>query len=163
MTRPAMRVHAIRLLLALLLPVLAACAAPAPQAADSGNGRKPADAVAQADRRPKIGQKVDLPPMSDPYPPARVDERAPVELVRSCRTDADCVVKNVGNCCGAYPACVNKDSPTDPAGVQARCASEGRASVCGFTEIEGCRCAAGQCISAIAPIDPSQDPPVPVR
>jgi hypothetical protein len=163
----------------LLSLVLAACAAPAPQALDSaGDGDATREAATQADAhpadarpadsrlaktRPKVGQKVDMPPMSDPYPPARIDERAPVEVVRSCRTDADCAVRNVGNCCGAMPACVNKDSPTDPAGVQARCAKEGMASVCGFTEIEGCRCAAGQCISAVAPIDPSQDPPVPER
>ena len=83
--------------------------------------------------------------------------------MRSCRTDSDCVVKDVGNCCGAMPACVNKDSPTDPAAVRAQCAKDGMASVCGFTEIAGCRCANGQCISGVAPIDPSQDPPVPVR
>lgn len=165
-----MRTHAIRLLPALLLSLLAACAAPAPQAADSTDGaHSPGEAVAQTDSRPRAQQKIDVPPMnvppiSDPYPPVKVGERAdPVQVVRSCRTDADCVVKNVGNCCGAYPACVNKDSPTDPAGVRARCAAEGRASVCGFTEVEGCRCAAGQCISAVAAVDPSQDPPVPER
>ena len=164
-----MRIHAIRLLLVLLLPVLAACVAPTPQAADSTTGldaRSDAgsEAVAQEDTRPKVGEKVDLPPMSDPYPPAMVgDRRDPVQVVRSCRTDSDCVVKDVGNCCGAMPACVNKDSPTDPAGVRAQCARDGMASVCGFTEIAGCRCANGQCISAVAPIDPSQDPPVPER
>ena len=155
-----MRIEATRLLTILLLALLAACAAPAPQAMDAAAGT---DAQRDGAARPKIGQKIDVPPMSDPYPPARIDERAPVQVVRSCRTDADCAVKNVGNCCGAMPACVNKDSPTDPTGVQAQCAKEGMASVCGFTEIEGCRCAGGQCISAVAPIEPSQDPPVPER
>jgi len=163
-----MRIHAIRLLLVLLLPVLvacvlAACVAPTPQAADSATGRDGGETVAQADTRPKVGDKIDLPPMSDPYPPTRVGDRGPVQVVRSCRTDSDCVVKDVGNCCGAMPACVNKDSPTDPAGVRAQCEKDGMASVCGFTEIAGCRCANGQCISAVAPIDPSQDPPVPER
>ena len=160
-----MRIHVLRLLLVLLLPALTACVAPTPQAADSATGVETSrDAVAQAGTRPRVGEKVDLPPMSDPYPPARVGDRSgPVEVVRSCRTDSDCVVKNVGNCCGAMPACVNRDSPTDPAGVQARCAKEGTASVCGFTEIAGCRCANGRCVSGVAPIDPSQDPPVPVR
>jgi len=160
-----MRIHALRLLMVLLLPALAGCAAPTPQAADSATGLEAShDAIAQADTRPKIGEKVDLPPMSDPYPPARVGDRSgPVQVVRSCRTDSDCVVKDVGNCCGAMPACVNKDSPTDPAGVRAQCEKDGMASVCGFTEIAGCRCANGQCISAVAPIDPSQDPPVPER
>lgn len=64
---------------------------------------------------------------------------------RSCTTDADCTVKNVGNCCGYYPACVNVDSPTDPEGVQAKCAAEGRAGVCGFPEITGCHCVQGSC------------------
>ena len=160
-----MRLHAAGWLLALLLPALAACAAPAPQAADgtdgAGAGR---DAIAQSETRPRIGQKIDLPPMSDPYPPVKAGNRgAPVQVDRSCRTDAECSVKNVGNCCGAMPACVNKDSPTDPAGVQAQCAKDGMASVCGFAEIEGCRCADGQCISAVAPLEPSRDPPVPVR
>ena len=159
-----MRIDATRLLPSLLLAVLAACAAPAPQALDANDGSETTRAdAAGTDTRPKAGQKIHVPPMSDPYPPVRVDDRAPVEVVRSCRTDADCVVKDVGNCCGAFPACVNRDSPTDPAGVRARCAKEGTASVCGFAEIEGCRCAAGQCISAVAPIDPSQDPPVPER
>lgn len=64
---------------------------------------------------------------------------------RSCSTDADCTVKNVGNCCGYYPACVNVDSPTDPEGVRAKCAAEGRAGVCGFPEIAGCQCVQGTC------------------
>ena len=160
-----MRIHVLRLLLVLLLPVLAACVAPTPQAAESATGRDAgSEAVAQAGKRPRIGEKIDLPPMSDPYPPARAGDRGgPVQVVRSCKTDSDCVVKDVGNCCGAMPSCVNKDSPTDPAGVRAQCAKDGMASVCGFTEIAGCRCANGQCISGVAPIDPSQDPPVPVR
>ncbi len=160
-----MRIHVLRLLLVLLLPALTACVAPTPQAADSATGVEASrDAVAQAGTRPRVGEKVDLPPMSDPYPPATAGDRSgPVQVVRSCRTDGDCVVKDVGNCCGAMPACVNKDSPTDPAAVRAQCAKDGMASVCGFTEIAGCRCANGQCISDAAPIDPSQDPPVPVR
>jgi hypothetical protein len=162
--RHAMRLRAAGWLSVLLLSALAACAAPTPQAADDTSATANTDAVAQADTRPKIGQKIDLPPMSDPYPPVRVGDRnAPVQVDRSCHTDADCAVKNVGNCCGAMPACVNKTSPTDPAGVQAQCAKDGMASVCGFAEIEGCRCVDGQCISAAAPLDPSRDPPVPVR
>lgn len=68
-----------------------------------------------------------------------------VVIDRSCRSDADCTVKNVGNCCGAYPACVNVASPTDPAGVQAQCQAQGMMGVCGFTEIQGCSCLQGQC------------------
>ena len=64
---------------------------------------------------------------------------------RSCRTDSDCAVKNVGNCCGAFPSCVNKDAKTDPAAVQAQCAKAGMASVCGFQEVSGCQCVQGEC------------------
>lgn len=63
----------------------------------------------------------------------------------ACRTDADCAVKNVGNCCGYYPACVNKDSPTFPEQVRAQCEREGRMSVCGWREIAGCACVEGRC------------------
>lgn len=83
------------------------------------------------------------PRMSDPMPPERMP--SPVALDYSCRADADCAVKNVGNCCGMMPACVNKDSPTDPAAVQAECASKGLSSVCGFREISACSCVDNRC------------------
>lgn len=89
------------------------------------------------------------PPMSDPLPPEEV--RAPVAIDQSCRVAADCAVKNVGNCCGAMPACVNKDSPTDAAAVQAECARKGMASVCGFVEIRACSCIANRCVAEQAP------------
>ncbi|KLI99636.1 hypothetical protein [Luteimonas sp. FCS-9] len=62
-----------------------------------------------------------------------------------CSVDADCTVKNVGNCCGAYPACVNRDAAVDPQAVAADCAARGLASVCGFREIEACRCVSNRC------------------
>jgi hypothetical protein len=65
----------------------------------------------------------------------------------ACAVDADCTVKNVGNCCGYYPQCVNVAHQPDPAGVQAACEREGRSSVCGFPEISGCRCEAGRCVA----------------
>jgi hypothetical protein len=110
-------------LIALSLLMLAACAAPA--------GGPVADAPRQA------SSEQASPPASLPAGPVRIDT--------SCRTDADCTVKNVGNCCGQFPACVNVNSPTDPAGVQAECARSGRMSVCGFREIQGCQCVQGQC------------------
>lgn len=77
------------------------------------------------------------------------DESADVSAVpvvsRACESDADCAVKNVGNCCGYYPACVNKDADTFPERVAAECAKQGVSSICGFPEIPGCRCVAGQC------------------
>jgi hypothetical protein len=91
-----------------------------------------------------------------PLPPRVLP--APPEPDRSCRTDADCAVKNVGNCCGEYPACVNKDSPVDPAAVRAQCARQGTMSACGFREISGCSCVQGSCTELVQAIDPSVDP-----
>lgn len=89
---------------------------------------------------------------------------APVELDRTCSTDADCTVKDVGSCCGYYPACVNIDSPTDPAAVRAECARRGESSVCGFREISACQCIEGICKEQLEAINPSLDPtpPMPV-
>ena len=63
----------------------------------------------------------------------------------SCHADADCAVKNVGNCCGAYPTCVNRDSPTFPDRVRAECGKNHMAGVCGYPVVEGCRCVDGRC------------------
>ncbi|MFC6840049.1 hypothetical protein ACFQGW_09610 [Xanthomonas theicola] len=82
----------------------------------------------------------------------------PVKVDGSCRSDADCAVKNVGNCCGAMPACVNRDSPTDPQGVLAQCQASGRMSVCGARAIAGCQCVAGQCSARGAPADTLRAP-----
>ncbi len=70
----------------------------------------------------------------------------------TCRTAADCVVKDVGNCCGYFPACVHRDQPVDPAAVKAQCARDGRAGICGFPEISSCVCVEGQCMAS-----PAQD------
>lgn len=128
----------------------------------------PPDAATVRDARTLPRQ---APPMSDPLPPVRAPERdaersqriapapaevpagAPVKIDTSCTRDADCVVKNVGNCCGYYPACVNVNSPTDPAGVQARCAREGMMSVCGFPSISACQCVAGECQADSAAVE----------
>jgi hypothetical protein len=92
------------------------------------------------------GASVEQPPAAPR--PDTMDSKPVVDASnpsRSCRTDSDCKVKDVGNCCGAFPMCVNKDAKTDPAAVQARCAKEGMASVCGFVEVSGCQCVQGQC------------------
>jgi len=51
----------------------------------------------------------------------------------------------VGNCCGYYPACVNRDSAVFPDRVKAECARHGTMGVCGFPEIRGCSCVEGRC------------------
>jgi hypothetical protein len=62
-----------------------------------------------------------------------------------CTVDADCEVKNVGNCCGYYPACVNHESPTFPDRVKAECTKKGMMGVCGFPDLAGCSCVEGRC------------------
>lgn len=115
-----------------LFALLAACTAPATNGAAA-----PQEPAAKAP-----------PAISRPLPPNRLRE-APV-IDNRCEVDADCAVKNVGNCCGEMPACVNKDSPTDPAAVQSQCAKDGRMGVCGFREISSCSCNAGRCEPAEA-------------
>src|SRR5688500_17951353 len=135
------------LIVTMLSLLLVGCVAPAPStqanadapAVASPQPASPQPALQQPvpvapPQRPRIGQPIRMPPMSDPLPPERVQvpSPTPVQVVRTCKVDSDCVVKDVGNCCGYYPACLNKASPTDPAGVKAQCAKDGMASVCGF-------------------------------
>ena len=115
------------LLLSLLL-ALTACTAPAATA-------------------PVTSQPAAPSPVAEQTTPAK-PAATPVVVNSSCTVDADCTVKNVGNCCGYYPACVNVNSATDPTGVQASCQAKGMMSVCGFAEIQSCSCVKGQCAAA---------------
>lgn len=92
------------------------------------------------------------PPSIHNTPPQASVLPAPATPFTTCQTDADCAVKNVGNCCGYYPACVNKDSPVDPEGVIAACQASGRMSVCGFPQIQSCQCVDSQCRDSSGPI-----------
>lgn len=87
-------------------------------------------------------------PAAATTPPATAPKAAP-EVDIHCDTDADCAVKDIGSCCGYYPRCVNKDSPTFAAQVKAQCAREGRAGVCGFPSVSGCQCVAHQCVNQV--------------
>lgn len=60
----------------------------------------------------------------------------------ACEEAADCTVKDVGNCCGYYPRCVNVDSPTS----EPVCAPD-VASVCGWPDITHCTCVENRCRS----------------
>ncbi len=128
-----------RLLLLALAVALTACAAPSTTPAATGDLAGNAPPAPPEAPRPS-------PPMSSPLPPRLVKEAVTVDT--TCKSNADCAVKNVGNCCGAMPACVNKDSPTDPAAVQAQCNAKGMMGVCGFKEISACQCDNGQCAPA---------------
>jgi hypothetical protein len=120
------------MILSLATWLLAACAAPAsaPLSTDS-SAAEPAQHAA--------------PPTTKPSPPRKVSQ--PVAVNYSCQSNNDCAVKDVGNCCGAMPACVNKDSPTDPQAVRAQCAASGQMGICGFQEISSCQCVSGRCES----------------
>ncbi len=124
-------------LIAAVLLALAACAAPTPT--------NPGESTTQpAPSSPAVPDK----PTAPPLPESATEPAASggtVAIDTTCKTDADCTVKNVGNCCGYYPACVNVNSPTDPKGVQAECAKKGMMSVCGFPEISSCSCKQGKC------------------
>jgi hypothetical protein len=174
-----LRATARAIVAAALLGLLAACAAPAPEAdreAAGGDGAagkrdavEPTPASAPADPPAKPAGTIRQ--TGGPLPPERIEDRpvppdagkpatgkpAPAAPDASCRTDADCTVKNVGNCCGYYPACVNVNARTDPEGVRAACAKDGMAGMCGFPEIRSCSCMQGSCQAAdatsIAPVE----------
>ncbi|HEU0152898.1 MAG TPA: hypothetical protein VFQ84_06100 [Arenimonas sp.] len=101
----------------------------------------------QAELQQTDPQQAD-PQQADPQPAADVPRLAGqfAEPSRSCRTDSDCAVKDVGNCCGYFPMCVNKDARTDPAAVRAQCGKDGMSSICGFREISGCQCVDNRCV-----------------
>lgn len=71
-----------------------------------------------------------------------------------CETDADCVIKDMRNCCGYNPKCVNKDYPEpDPEEVARECAKSNMTSICGFPAIESCKCENNTCID-VGPVMP---------
>jgi hypothetical protein len=138
---------------ALAVGVLAACAAPAPNGGAQAKADAPSSVAkpAPAQAQPMPAAPKETMRTGGPLPPEPRDElpgSKPGIVDTSCRTDADCAVKNVGSCCGYQPACVNVNSPTDPKGVQAECAKKGMSSVCGFPEISSCSCKQGRCEAA---------------
>lgn len=62
-----------------------------------------------------------------------------------CTKNSDCDIKDVHNCCGGYPKCVNKRAKVDPDFVRNSCKKEGLMSVCGFPTINSCICNNGKC------------------
>ena len=139
-------------------PVLGERVEPQTQPSDSAptdpTANVPAEAAAPSATVP--GEPVESQPQpvdSEPSGPTKTaDELLTQDSVDyTCKTNADCEVKNVGNCCGYYPACVNTKSPTFPDKVKAACAAEGSSSICGFPEISGCRCVEGRCAPVSGP------------
>lgn len=163
MKSTATRMLARMLLLATLAIMLVGC----PQAAPPVHGDAATQVPPPVPSTPQsvIGHKP-APRMGGPLPAQVVPE--PVKIDNTCSADSDCAVKNVGSCCGALPACVNKRSPTDPAAVRAQCAKQGRMSSCGYHQVTHCACRQGRCASTEATpvggwIDDPPLPPDPVR
>jgi hypothetical protein len=67
---------------------------------------------------------------------------------RSCNVDSDCEIKDVHNCCGYSPACINKDAETDPDYVKKACLFQRKVSVCGWVSLNGCVCVENRCKDA---------------
>ena len=70
-------------------------------------------------------------------------------LERSCVEDDDCEIKNMGNCCGYYPECLNENADTDPERVMEICAEQNLGGVCGFPSINDCQCVDNKCKAII--------------
>jgi hypothetical protein len=120
-----------KMLLLIAILLLGACAGP--QNVGMANAGEPAKKEASAADTKNINAK-----------PGVVDY--------SCKTDNDCAIKDVGSCCGASPACVNKDSATYPEQVQAQCKNEGMSSICGFASISSCTCKDSKCQGVAGPM-----------
>lgn len=60
----------------------------------------------------------------------------------ACKQNLDCVITNVGNCCGYYPRCANVSATFAPP-----VCTEGQAGVCGFPSIDSCECRQNVCVS----------------
>ena len=67
----------------------------------------------------------------------------------SCTTDADCIIKDVHNCCGYFPQCVNKNYQTNPTLVDTLCKNEEVFSTCGYQEVTSCGCVEGRCVDNV--------------
>ena len=65
-----------------------------------------------------------------------------------CNADSDCKIKDVHNCCGYYPKCVNKDYAPDISAVERECKEKGISSICGFPDITSCMCVEHACRDA---------------
>lgn len=133
--------------LAVLVVALAAAACSAPATVAGGPGTASPSPAPVETATPAPDTTVDA---------GKAAPRAAIDT--SCRVDSDCAVKNVGNCCGYAPACVNRTATPDPAAVKAECERLGLQSTCGFREIPGCSCDGGRCAARRASvIDPSAE------
>jgi len=145
-----MKIPNLFLIRALALPLLCmllliACSGPGKNAAlvDATAGKPAARTMAEPSAGNPAGPAA---PTQTSRPTGSATTAASSGTIRlGCRTNADCVIKDIGSCCGYQPRCMNKDSQTFPEQVQARCAKDGRVGICGMLAITGCECVAGTC------------------
>ncbi|KAF1808156.1 hypothetical protein P152DRAFT_462812 [Eremomyces bilateralis CBS 781.70] len=79
--------------------------------------------------------------VSDPISTPPPSSNGTVDAQFGCAAASDCVVKDVRNCCGYYPKCVNSGfKPLPP-----KC-DGGVFGVCGFPVIDACDCQAERCV-----------------
>ena len=65
----------------------------------------------------------------------------------SCNSDSDCVIKDVGLCCGQYNRCMNSDAVTDLDFVSASCSNGDGINFGCQIQTNGCLCVNHVCNS----------------
>lgn len=118
--------------------LLLGCAAGAPPEAESPEVR---DALSTRDSPHRHGSGL--------RPTREVELDASVELTNdaggpspyACTQRSDCELKNVRNCCGYYPRCVNVNTVIPDGGCGLL-----NTVVCGFPSVDECDCRANKCV-----------------
>jgi len=81
---------------------------------------------------------VSLPPAKSVFVPnEQIIPESKDKIDLTCKNSSDCQIKNVGNQCGYYPMCVNKNFQPNPPELDSM--------ICGFPSIENCQCVKSQC------------------
>lgn len=69
----------------------------------------------------------------------------------ACSQNYDCVVKDVGSCCGYYPRCANLGATFGPPSC-----NNGQVGLCSFPSIDHCECQQNRCVSVPSSVQGSQ-------
>src|SRR3989338_4326153 len=73
------------------------------------------------------------------------DSTMPPQIDYSCQSDADCVIKDAGSCCGQFPQCMNVNAKPNPDFVKKQCEKNDVSGSCGFPSVDGCKCINNKC------------------
>ncbi|MBS3074963.1 hypothetical protein J4429_00730 [Candidatus Pacearchaeota archaeon] len=66
----------------------------------------------------------------------------------TCEQPEDCEIKDVRNCCGYHPECVNKNSIVNASLVKELCEHGAQTGLCGYKDIKSCKCEKNKCIGS---------------